>query len=267
MQEGIIIQNQNLPDKIEDLAKFVLIGREKLTAVRANIRAIDKLQLAEDVREQKKEEAQMLAEALLDAEVRIGDLLKQIPTASGKRTDLTSSHQCEEVNRKGNQPIDIDVDRLDKKIKNRTSAKFKKQETKQQVIERLGFNKDQANRFETLSSNKEIVEQVKAEARENEDIPTRSRVLQLVKEKSKEEKEYEEECRELDKAHRIYCKINDAVYKPISVEITEENVGYWTENMSQDELEEEERNVEQAINNLQKIKRIMKNYRGIRRVK
>ena len=85
--------------------------------------------------------------------------------------------------------------------------------------------------------------------------------------KSKEEKQYEEECRELDKAHRIYCKINDAVYKPISVEITEENVGYWTENMSQDELEEEERNVEQAINNLQEIKRIMKNYRGIRRVK
>ena len=56
MQEGIIIQNQNLPNTIEDLAKFVLVGREKLTAVRANIRAIDKLQLAEDVREQKKEE-------------------------------------------------------------------------------------------------------------------------------------------------------------------------------------------------------------------
>ncbi len=240
MQEGIIIQNQNLPNNIEDLAKFVLIGREKLTAVRANIRAIDKLQLAEDVREQKKEEAQMLAEALLDAEVRIGDLLKQIPKAT-----------------KGNQYTGKMV----------SDSSVDNQKTKKQVVEELGFNQKQAERFETLSSNKEIVEQVKAEARENEDIPTRSRVLQLVKEKSKEEKQYEEECRELDKAHRIYCKINDAVYKPISVEITEENVGYWTENMSQDELEEEERNVEQAINNLQEIKRIMKNYRGIRRVK
>ena len=240
MQEGIIIQNQNLPNNIEDLAKFVLIGREKLTAVRANIRAIDKLQLAEDVREQKKEEAQMLEEALLDAEVRIGDLLKQIPKAT-----------------KGNQYTGKMV----------SDSSVDNQKTKKQVVEELGFNQKQAERFETLSSNKEIVEQVKAEARENEDIPTRSRVLQLVKEKSKEEKQYEEECRELDKAHRIYCKINDAVYKPISVEITEENVGYWTENMSQDELEEEERNVEQAINNLQEIKRIMKNYRGIRRVK
>lgn len=88
MQEGIVLQSENLPNTIEDLAKFVLIGREKLTAVRAEIRAIDKVQLAQEVREQKKEEAQMLAEALLDAEVKIGDLLKQIPKAQGTRTDL-----------------------------------------------------------------------------------------------------------------------------------------------------------------------------------
>lgn len=31
--------------------------------------------------EQKREEAQMLAEALIDAEVRIGDLLKKLPKA------------------------------------------------------------------------------------------------------------------------------------------------------------------------------------------
>lgn len=91
MQEGIVIQNQNLPDKIEDLAKFVLVGREKLTSVRAEIRAIDKVQLAQEVREQKKEEAQMLAEALLDAEVKIGDLLKQIPKAQGRRTDIKTT--------------------------------------------------------------------------------------------------------------------------------------------------------------------------------
>ena len=77
-----------------------------------------------------------------------------------------------------------------------------------------------------MANNKDIVEQVKAEARENEDVATRSRVFQILQEKSKEEKQYEEECRELDKEHRIYCKITDAVYKPISVEMTEENVSY-----------------------------------------
>ena len=79
--ELTIIQNANLPDTLGDLSKFILVGREKLTAVRAEIRAIRRLKLAEDVHRQKQEEASMLAEALLDAEVKIGELLKEIPKA------------------------------------------------------------------------------------------------------------------------------------------------------------------------------------------
>ncbi len=81
------------------------------------------------------------------------------------------------------------------------------------------------------------------------------------------EEQFSQESKKLDKAHRIFCKINDAVYKPISVEINEENVGYWIEDMSQEELKEEEKNIDQAINNLQEIKRIMESYKGIRRIK
>ena len=88
---NLTISNQNLPNTLEDLSEFVLIGREKLVAVRANIRAIEKLELAEDVRNQKQKEAQMLGEALLDAETRIGELLKLIPKAQGKRTDIKST--------------------------------------------------------------------------------------------------------------------------------------------------------------------------------
>jgi hypothetical protein len=81
------------------------------------------------------------------------------------------------------------------------------------------------------------------------------------------EEQFKQECKELDKAHRIYCKINDAVYKPISVEITDENVGYWLEDMTQEEIKQEEKNIDDAINNLKEIKRIMQNYKSIRRVK
>ena len=63
------------------------------------------------------------------------------------------------------------------------------------------------------------------------------------------EEQFKQECKELDKAHRIYCKINDAVYKPISVEITDENVGYWLEDMTQEEIKQEEKNIDDAINN------------------
>lgn len=121
MQEGIVIQNNQLPDKIEDLAKFVLVGREKLTSVRAEIRAISKLELAEEVREQKREEAQMLAEALLDAEVRIGDLLKQIPKAKNQYDKCFSQQREGQKNKNDTgvdfennllQPRDTDVHRL-----------------------------------------------------------------------------------------------------------------------------------------------------------
>lgn len=237
---SLTTQQNNLPDTIEDLAKFVLVGREKLVAVRANIRAIDKLQLAEDVREQKKEEAQMLAEALLDAEVRIGDLLKQIPKAT-----------------KGNQYTGKMV--ADNSVDN--------QKTKRQVVEELGFNQKQAERFETLSSNKEIVEQVKAEARENEDIPTRSRVLQLVKEKTEEEKYVEEEFRKIEEESAIQRNVHNAIYKILCIDISKEDLDIWYEGLEKSYLETLDEDIERAIEQYQTIKEFIKEKRKIRRIK
>lgn len=131
---------QNLPANLEDLSKFILVGREKLTSIRAEIRAIDKLNLAQEVRNQKREEAQMLSEALLDAEVRIGELLKKIPGAT-----------------KGNQYTGKMV--MDTAVHN--------QKPKAEVIKDLGFTEKQKQRFETLADNKDLVEQVKAEPSSN----------------------------------------------------------------------------------------------------
>jgi hypothetical protein len=154
-----------LPVALDDLAKFVLVGREKLTMVRAGIRAMDKLDVAEGVRKQKKEEAQMLAEALLDAEVRIGEILAGMPKAQGRRTDI--------------QPIDTGVGKLD-------------MTTKQDAIKELGFDQKQAERFQTLAANPDLVEQVKEEARKSEDLPTRAAVLDYAKAKQKKEKKEKE---------------------------------------------------------------------------
>jgi site-specific DNA-methyltransferase (adenine-specific) len=156
----------NLPSKIEDLAQFVLVGRDKLAMVRAGIKALDKLDVAEGVRQQKKEEAQMLAEALLDAEVKIGEILARMPKASGG-------------------------DRKSEVFKSDNAVVFDSPkptiETKQEAIAKLGFDKKQAERFQTLAANKEIVEQIKQEARENDDLATRTAVLQVVKERDKSE--------------------------------------------------------------------------------
>lgn len=244
MEEGIIIQNQNLPDKIEDLAKFVLVGREKLVSVRAEIRAINKLELAEEVREQKREEAQMLAEALIDAEVRIGDLLKTIPknnTFKGNQYKKVNSQQCENT-----------------------------KETKQEVITRLGFNKDQANRFETMASNKDIVEQVKAEARENEDIPTRTRVLQLVKEKTKEERDTEylrKQFKEIERIKGTEIRMHEAIYKIQTVEVNEENVQIWLNGLEDYRKETLIDDIDEIISKYEFIKGIWLKNNQIRRIK
>lgn len=151
----ITAYQENLPDNLKDLSAFVLVGREKLTAVRAEIRAIEKLELAEEVRQQKREEARMLGEALLDAEVRIGELTKRIPKGSGRPEKIRNT----------------DV----------TNFQENQSQTKEEILADMGFGKMQVSRYETLADNKDLVEQVKAEARETGEIPTRGKVLDLVK--------------------------------------------------------------------------------------
>ena len=174
-----------LPSKLEDLAQFVLIGRDKLAMVRAGIKALDKLDMAQEVREQKKLEAQMLAEALMDAEVRIGEILLAMPKASG------GNH--------GNQYTSGKIPTSEEIAKPKPEPK--PIETKQEAAQKLGFNKQQVERFQTLAKNKDIVEQVKQEARANDDLATRTAVLQAVRAKQVEEKKenYETKKKEFEK--------------------------------------------------------------------
>lgn len=142
------VTTANLPDNLEDLSKFVLVGREQLVAVRAAIRAIDKVGVAQEVRKQKLKEGQEIGEAVLDAEVRIGELMREVPKAKNQYESASNSGVTS---------------------------------TKKEVIESMGFNKMQVQRFETLAAHPEIVAQAKAEAKENDDIVTRSLVLSMVK--------------------------------------------------------------------------------------
>jgi N6-adenosine-specific RNA methylase IME4 len=162
--QDLVKHTSHLPVKLEDLAKFVLVGREKLTAVRALIKAMDKIEVAAEVRKQKRDEAQMLAEALLDAEAKLGELAIEIPKGTG--------HQQKRGNRYKTREIDTAVD-------------FSK--TKTETIKELGFDQKQIERFQTLAENKDIIEQAKAEARENDDIVNRTMVLSKVKQKKREE--------------------------------------------------------------------------------
>ena len=84
---------------------------------------------------------------MLDAEVRIGELMAKVPKASGG-------------------------DRRSDSFKNDSGVHF---ETKTEIIEKAGFTPKQVQRFETLAKNPDIVEQAKAEARENDDAGAKQR--------------------------------------------------------------------------------------------
>lgn len=137
-----------LPDNVEDLAKFTLIGREKLNAVRAEIRAIEKVGLAKEVHEQKLQEAQEIAEAVLDAEAKIGELTSRMETAKGFASTIKDS---------GVPNV-----------------------TKQKQLEQIGITEKQKQRFETLARHPETVEQAKEDARAEGRIVTRQDVLNRI---------------------------------------------------------------------------------------
>lgn len=236
MNDLAIKGDANLPTRIEDLAKFVLVGREKLQSVRAEIRAIDHLTLAKDVRAQKLSEAQMLSEALLDAERKIGEFTLSLPTGAG------GDRKSKKIKKPSGGRFDTDEIKKDSGVQ----FDFVGRKTKSERIKDLGFNRRQVQKFEILAKNPDVVEQVKQEARENDDLPTRSRVLQLVKAE-----------RSPDWRHEVRRGINDAIFKPLNARTDDERLSVWYESLTaSDEPSWRLRDIDAAINNLY----IIRNY-------
>lgn len=148
----VIMTAGQLPESLPDLARFALVGRDKLAAVRAEISAIKKVGLAKDVLEQKKAEAQEIAELVTLSEVKIGAMLREIPKAT--------------TNHKGAV------------LENRTGADFLK--PKRQVIAEIGIKPDTAERFQKMAEHEDIVREAIAEAREHDDIVSRAAVLKKI---------------------------------------------------------------------------------------
>lgn len=197
MEKSLTNVTGSLPTTIDDLSKFALVGREKLVAVRAEIRAIDKVGLAQEVREQKLHEAQDIAESVLDAEVKIGELMKQVQKASGgdrrsKAFKNDSGVVFETTEQQTDSANEIEDDFLDAVFLEQIE-KPEPVKTKAQVIEEAGFTPRQIERFQALANNPELVEQAKAEARESDDIVSRTDVLKLVKNKKKKQQVQEAE--------------------------------------------------------------------------
>lgn len=154
MNDLSVTQSQ-LPQTLPELTRFALVGREKLAAVRAEIRAIQKVGLAKEVLEQKREEAQEIAELVTLSEVQIGKMLKEIPKA-------TTNH---------------------KSLENVPQDKFLKPKT--EVVRDLGFTPKQTAQFQQMADHEPQVREAIAEAREKDDIVSRASVMRKIEEVKK----------------------------------------------------------------------------------
>lgn len=148
-------QRGGLPAQPDELAKFIVIAQERAKAIKAEIGAIRRLDVAKEVYEQKMEEQDRLRELLLSAYQRMGEITRGLPTAPAGRPS-------EKISSSGGTDL----------IK-----------PKSQVTQELGFSKSQVSRFEKMAAHPEIVEEVISESQAGAAPATQGEVLRRIKER------------------------------------------------------------------------------------
>lgn len=162
---GIVKANNLLPEKVEDLVPLSFIGQAAVEFFRSRLKAMDKLKLSEEQRKATLRDGQEIGEMLLDIEARIGQLLPSREEA--------------------------------KKIGGIRGGKARQGRTYRDTPESPlpeGITHKRASASRKISEHPEIVERIKKQARENEDIPTKTAVLNAITcEQQKESKKRIEE--------------------------------------------------------------------------
>lgn len=159
MNELTSYQNQQLPDTIEDLTQFVLVGKAKLQAYMLKLQTINRLSTAQEIRDQTLKEAQEVSTALIAAEQRIGELLLAIPKQAGNQyTTANSTH--------------------DEKAK-----------SKSETVKEMGYSKDEASDYQRMAQNPEIVQKVIDQAVASGEVVTKSQVMKEIAEAKRQQQE------------------------------------------------------------------------------
>ena len=164
--DELVTRRQELPDTIEDLARFVLVNEERVQALRAQIRAISKVNLAREVYEQKLQEAQEIAQITLEAGQKMGELLLQIQTAQGRRSDVGTS------------------------VPGGTEVK-----SKQEIVSEIGLSHKQATQYQQMALNPEAIKMAVQAAIERGDVVSKAEVMRQIRELRAEQ---ERKIRELE---------------------------------------------------------------------
>lgn len=203
MNELTEYQRSGLPTTPTDLAKFILVAQEKVKAVKAEIRAIKKLELAKEVYTQKMEEQRRLQEVILLAYLQMGEASKAIPKSPGKRTDK--------------EPIPANG--------NRSKG------TKAQAIQDLGLSTSQVGRMEQMAAHPDIVEEVIAESQAGQTEATQTEVLRRIKEQGnvidlaqKRKERFNQDMAQIDEDYEVIKEFHKAIHSPLKLPVSNTEV-------------------------------------------
>lgn len=152
MNEVVNYENTQLPDTLEDLTQFVLVGKAKLQAYMLKLQTVNKLSVAQEIRDQTLKEAQEISTALIAAEQRIGEILLAIPKASGG------------------------VNQYNKEEKAERTAK-----TKAETISDMGYDRHEASDYQQMAKHPEVVQKVIENAIANGEVVTKTSVMREIK--------------------------------------------------------------------------------------
>ena len=149
---NLVKRNNLLPTKLEDLQPLSFIGQAAVKFYRDKIKLMDQLKMTEGQRRATLKDGQQAGEMLLDIETRIGELAMKEPKAEAKFSKLPDGRV----------------------LKNAPSGKPPK-------YERLNMTEKKMQQAQQIAKHPNIVAQIKAQAIENEDIPTKTAVLGEIK--------------------------------------------------------------------------------------
>lgn len=203
MNELATRQGGDLPAQPSDLAKFMIVAQEKVKAVKAEIRAIQKLNLAKEVYAQKMEEQRRLQEVILLAYQRMGEITREMPTSVGGRpTEKTLPS---------------------------SGKSFEK--AKSRVIQDLGFSTSQVGRMEQMAAHPDIVEEVIAESQAGQTEATQGEVLRRIKEREKvinlsnvRRERFDQDIAKIDEDYEVIKEFHRAIYSPLRLPVSNSEV-------------------------------------------
>lgn len=152
---------------IAQIRSYAAYARAQAQAIHKTIAATSGIEDVAAIKAEATETAQTFAKVGIYADQRIGEILRELPTRQGRRTDTTLSPAGEEV-------------------------------TKADALQNAGISRSEAYRLEELASNPEVVQAVLDKAEAEGRIPSRKQVLDAIRERDEAREEVEQLGEDID---------------------------------------------------------------------